>query len=56
MADVSIGRFLMEAVSAVPKIDPDHFERAFNSHLQVSPCMHLYNLKYLGFVDGALSI
>ncbi|KAI8074952.1 maintenance of mitochondrial structure and function-domain-containing protein [Gongronella butleri] len=30
----AIGRYIMDAVSVVPKIDPSVFEKTFNSHLQ----------------------
>lgn len=33
-ANNAIGRFLMDAVSVVPRVDPQAFEKMFNSHLQ----------------------
>ncbi|CAG8621987.1 4020_t:CDS:2 [Acaulospora morrowiae] len=33
-ADNNIGRFLMDTISVVPKIDKTEFEKMFNSHLQ----------------------
>ncbi|KAK9767308.1 hypothetical protein K7432_003003 [Basidiobolus ranarum] len=33
-ANNTIGRFLMDTISTVPKIDPSSFEKLFNSHLQ----------------------
>ncbi|KAJ3331318.1 Eukaryotic translation initiation factor 3 subunit F [Blyttiomyces sp. JEL0837] len=34
-ANNAIGRFLMDTISSIPRIDPSAFEKMFNSHLQV---------------------
>ncbi|CAB4411503.1 unnamed protein product [Rhizophagus irregularis] len=33
-ADNTIGRFLMDTISVVPKVDKVEFEKMFNGHLQ----------------------
>lgn len=33
-ANNTVGRYLMNTVSVVPKVDPVEFEKMFNSHLQ----------------------
>ncbi|KAF8916940.1 hypothetical protein BGZ52_000089 [Haplosporangium bisporale] len=33
-ANNTVGRYLMDTVSVVPKVDPVEFEKMFNSHLQ----------------------
>lgn len=35
--DAKIGRYLLDTVSAMPKMDPAVFEKMFNNTLQVSP-------------------
>ena len=49
--DNSIGRFISETVSSLPKLSPPAFDKLVNDSLQVTKCIWLFSSKRL-YIDS----